>query len=77
MHGFLKLLLSTKSVCLCAYVHVCVSIPEYINYIHVILHLYNQLKKFVAFRNVMKLSMHMRGLCKKHVVTETKVIRLH
>ena len=42
---------------------VCVSAPEVINYIHVILNLYNQLNKFVAFRNVTKLSMHRRGLC--------------
>ena len=40
--GFLKLLLSMTSVCLC------VSTPIAINYIHVILHLYNQLNKFVA-----------------------------
>ena len=51
-----------------AFVHevgmlVCVSTPEAINYIHVILNLYNQLNKFVAFRNVTKLSMHGRGLC--------------
>ena len=39
----------------------CVSAPEAINYIHVILNLYNQL--FAAFRNVTKLSMHGRGLC--------------
>ena len=46
------------SMCVCVY-------PEAINYIHVILNLYNQLKKFVAFRNVTKLSMHGRGLCNK------------
>ena len=46
-------------------VHVCVSAPEAISYIHVILNLYNQLIKFVAFRNVMKLFMHGRGLCNK------------
>ena len=39
------------------------STPEAINYIHMILNLYNQLNKFVAFRNAMKLSMHGRGLC--------------
>ena len=54
----------------------CVSAPEAINYIHVILNLYNQLNKFVAFRNVMKLSMYGCGFVTKHVVTETKVIRL-
>ena len=59
MPGFLKLLLSTKLVCAC----VCVSAPEAINYIDVILNLYNQLNKFVAFRNVTKLSVHRRGLC--------------
>ena len=73
-----ELFLSAKSVCLC--VCVCVRVPasEAINYIHTILHLYNQLNKFVAFRNVPKLSMHRRGLCvvMKHVVTETKVTRL-
>ena len=42
---------------------VCVSAPEAINYIHVILNLYNQLNKFVAFRNVTKLSMYGRGHC--------------
>ena len=41
-------------VCVC----VCVSAPKAINNIHVILNLYNQLNKFVAFRNIMKLSMH-------------------
>ena len=45
--GFLKLHLSATSVC------VCVSTPEAINYIHDIFNLYNQLNKFVAFRNVM------------------------
>ena len=59
MLGFLKLLLSEKLVC----VRACVSALEAINYIHVILNLYNQLNKFVAFRNVTKLSMHGRGLC--------------
>ena len=42
---------------------VCMSIPEAINYIHMILNQYNQLNKFVAFRNVTKLSMHGCGLC--------------
>ena len=44
-------------------VRACVSAPEAINYIHVILNLYKQLNKFVAFKNVTKLSMHGRGLC--------------
>ena len=35
-------------------VSVCVSAPEAINYIHVIYNLYNQLNKFVTFRNVTK-----------------------
>ena len=61
MPGFLKLFLSAKSVGVCACVCVCVR-PEAINYIHVILNLYNQLNKFVAFRNATKLSMHGRGL---------------
>ena len=61
--GFLKLLLSVKSLCLHVCVCVCVSAPKAINYIHVILNLYNQLNKFVAFRNVRKLSMHRRGHC--------------
>ena len=52
MTGFLKLLLSVMSVCVC----VCVPAPEAIN-------LYNQLNKFVAFRNVMKFSIHECGLC--------------
>ena len=59
MPGFLKLLLSTMLVCLCVYV----SAPKAINYIHVIMNLYNQLNKFVAFRNITKLSMHGHGLC--------------
>ena len=42
---------------------VCVSAPEAINYILVILNLYNQLNKFITFRNVTKLSMHGCGLC--------------
>ena len=52
-------------VCMCvrACVCVCVSTPKAINYIHVIFNLYNQLNKLVAFRNVMKLSIHGRGLC--------------
>ena len=50
-------------VCVCVCVHVCESAPEAINYIHVTLNLYNQLNKFVVFRNIMKLSMHRRGLC--------------
>ena len=45
------------------YVCVCVSTPEAINYIYVIFNLYNQLNKFVAFRNVIKISMHRCGLC--------------
>ena len=76
---FLELLLSVKLVCVCVCVrvcvhvcvcvrvcaHACVSAPKAINYILVILNLYNQLNKFVAFRNVTKLSMHRRGLCNK------------
>ena len=59
--GFLKLFLSVMSVYLC----VCVSAPEAINYIHVIFYLYNQLSKFVAFKNVTKLSIHGCGLFNK------------
>ena len=44
-------------------VGMCVSTPKAVNYIHVILNLYNQLNKFVAFRNTTKLSTHGRGLC--------------
>ena len=44
-------------------VSVCVSAPETINYIHMILNLYNQLDKFVALRNITKLFMHECGLC--------------
>ena len=40
-----------------------VSAPKAINYIHLILNLYNQLNKFVAFRNVTKLSVDGHGLC--------------
>ena len=47
-------------MCVCTHVCVC---PEAINYIYVILNLYNQLNKFVTFRNVTKLSMHGNGLC--------------
>ena len=60
---FLKLLLSVKLVCMCVCACMCVSAAEAINYILVILNLYNQLNKFVAFRNVTKVSMHGRGLC--------------
>ena len=56
---FLEIALSAMSVCVC----VGVSALKAINYTHVILNLYNQLKKFVAFRNVTKLSMHRLGLC--------------
>ena len=41
--------------------YVCVC-PEAINDIHVTFNLYNQLNKFVVFRNVMKLSIHGCGL---------------
>ena len=41
----------------------CVSAPEAIDYIHAILNLYNQLNKFVAFRDVTKLSMQGCGHC--------------
>ena len=44
--GFLKLLLFVMPVC--------VSTPKAINYIHVIFNLYNQLNKFVMFRNITK-----------------------
>ena len=44
-------------------VGMCVFTPEAINYIHVIFNLYNQMNKFAVFRNVMKLSIHGRGLC--------------
>ena len=44
------------------FVCMCVSAPEAINYINMILNLYNQLNKFVAFRNVTKLSMHGHAL---------------
>ena len=39
------------------------SAPKALNYIHMILNLYNQLNKFVAIRNVIKISMHGLGLC--------------
>ena len=43
------------SVCVC---------PQVINYIHLILNLYNQLNKFVAFKNVTtEISMYRHGLC--------------
>ena len=59
--GFLKLLLSVMSVlCVCVRACVCVCTSKAINYILVMLHLYNQLNKFVAFR---KLSMHRHDLC--------------
>ena len=67
MPDFLKVLLSEKSVC----VRVYVLAPEAITFIHVIL--YNQLNKFVAFRNFICMSV---TFATKHVVTETKVIKL-
>ena len=62
--GFMKLLLSAKLVCLCVCMcaRVCVC-PKAINYIHVILNLFNHLNKYVTFRNVTKLSMHKCGFC--------------
>ena len=50
-------------VCVCVCLCVCVSAPKVTNYIHVILNLYDQLNKFVVFKNVTKLSMHGHGLC--------------
>ena len=38
-------------LCVCVWMCACVSAPEAMNYIHVIL---NQLNKFVMFRNIMK-----------------------
>ena len=52
-----------REVGMCACVHVCVSASKAMNYIHVILNLYNQLNKFVTFRNVTKLSIYGCGLC--------------
>ena len=72
--GFLKLLLSVTSVCVCACV--CVPAPEAMNYIHMISNLYNQLNKFVAFRNVMKLSMHGRGLCNETCCDRNQLFNL-
>ena len=66
-----KLLLSTKSVCVCLYV----SAPEAINYILMILNLYNQLNKFVAFRNITKLLCTGVVFVTKHNMTETNLIR--
>ena len=49
MPGFLELFLSIKlDVCVCA----CVSAPESINYIHVIMNLYIKLSKFATFGKV-------------------------
>ena len=45
---FLEIAFCPMSVC------VCVSAPEAINYIHVILNLYKQLNRFVTFINVAK-----------------------
>ena len=42
---------------------VCVSPPKAINYIYMIFNLYNKLDKFVAFRNIRKLSMYGSGFC--------------
>ena len=57
-------------------VGMCVSAPRAINYIHMILHQYNQLNKFVVFRNVTSFLCMGVAFVMKHVVTETKVIRL-
>ena len=58
-------------ICVCVCACTCVSALE------AILNLYNQLNKFVAFRNVMKLSMHGHGLLvTKNVLTETNLIGL-
>ena len=53
--GFLKLLLSVTLIC------VCVSALKAINYIHMILNMYNQLNKFVMFINVMKATLYIQG----------------
>ena len=52
--GFLKLLLTAMSVCVCVCMHVCtcVSAPEAINYIKVIFNLYIKFSKFATFQNI-------------------------
>ena len=74
MPGFLKLLLSTKSVCLC------VSALEALNYIHMTLNLYIKVSKFsyyVVKCNETILSMDVASVT-KHIVkkqpNETKVM---
>ena len=54
--SLLEIALSVMSVCVCVCVCVraCVTAPKTINYIHLIFNLYNQLNKFVMFRNIMK-----------------------
>ena len=47
---------------LIAFVHD-VGVRSYVSALEAINYLYNQPNKFVAFRNVMKLPMHRRGLC--------------
>ena len=73
-HGWFLEIAFVHDVSMC--VHVCVPTPEAINYIHMIFNLYNQPNKFIAFRNVTKLSMHGVAFVTKHIMIETKVIRL-
>ena len=63
--AFIRKVSMTLYVCVCVHVRAraCVSAPKAINCIHMIFNLYNQLNKFFAFRKVMNLFMHGRGLC--------------
>ena len=63
-------------VCMRACVSACACVCVCLRCYKLISNLYNQLNKFVAFRNAMKLSMHRRGLCNEARLWQIKVIRL-
>ena len=65
VHAWFLEIAFVRDVGMCVYVHacLCVSTSEGVNNIPKILNLYNQLNKFVALRNIMKLSMYGCSLC--------------
>ena len=75
VHTWLLEIAFIREVSVSVCVHVCVC-PKAINYTHVIFNLYNQLNKFVTFRNGMKQFFVWVAIVMKHVVTETDLIRL-
>ena len=62
---------------MCVFVFV-LSTSKAINYIHMIMNLYNQLNKLIVFRNIMKQFYVCMGvtIVTKHIATETSLIRI-